>query len=145
MGIGPTLVKRKLITQEQLDSALAARKNPADRIEKVLVDMGFVTEREVLEVIGEQLHIPVVDLNESIIDKALLKTIPSKIVHRYHLVPIDKVNGTIRVATANAFDLYAFDELRMITGSRIEPVLAPSADISRIIKQFFGEIGRAHV
>jgi general secretion pathway protein E/type IV pilus assembly protein PilB len=141
VGIGPTLVKRKLITQEQLDSALAARKNPADRIEKILVDMGFVTERAVLEVIGEQLHIPVLDLNESIIDKALLKTIPSKIVHRYHLVPIDKVNGTIRVATSNAFDLYAFDELRMITGSRIEPVLAPSTDISRVIKQFFGVAG----
>ncbi len=141
MGIGPTLIKRKLITQEQLDSALAARKNPADRIEKLLVDMGFVTEREVLLVIGDQLHIPVMDLNESIIDKALLKTIPSKIVHRYQLVPIDRVNGAIRVATANAFDLYAFDELRMITGCRIEPVLAPSADISRIIKQFFGVAG----
>ncbi|UCG15515.1 MAG: type II/IV secretion system protein [Phycisphaerales bacterium] len=138
MGIGKTLVARKKITQEQLDSALAARRNPGERVEKLLVQMGFVTERDVLEIIGEQLHIPVVDLNEVEIDKELLKQIPETIVHRYNLLPIDRTDGTIRVATSNAFNLYAFDELRMITGSKIEPVLAAEADIVRVIKQYFG-------
>jgi len=141
VGIGQTLVARKKVTQEQLDTALAARKSPGDRIERLLVQMGFVTELDVLQIIGEQLHIPVVDLNDIKIDTALLKEVPSKIVHRYRLLPIDKSNGTIRVATANAFDLYAFDELRMITGSKIEPVLAPEADIQRFIKQYCGLAG----
>jgi type II secretion system protein E len=139
--IGKVLVDRNKITQEQLESALAARKSPGERIERILVDLGFANERDVLEIIGEQLQIPVVDLNEIKIDTELLKQIPSKIVHRYRLLPIDKHDGTIRVATANAFDLYAFDELRMLTGSKIEPVLAPAADIQRIIKQHYGVAG----
>ena len=95
-----------------------------------------------LEVIGEQLSIPVVDLSQVKINPTLLKLIPPKVVHRYRLIPISNENGTIRIATANAFDLYAFDELRMLTGTKVEPVLASEAEIQRAIKQFYGVGGQ---
>jgi len=86
--------------------------------------------------------IPVVDLAEIEIDQKLLKNFPTKAVHRYHLVPIEAHNGTITVATANPFDLYAFDELRMLTGAKIETVLATEEDIARVIKRHFGVGGQ---
>ncbi|HUU83214.1 MAG TPA: ATPase, T2SS/T4P/T4SS family [Phycisphaerae bacterium] len=138
MSLGDELVQRKKITPEQLAEARAARKGPHDRIERILIEKGYVKERDVLEIIGEQLSIPVVDLSKIKIDPELLKLIPSKVVHRYRLIPVGKANGTIRIATANAFDLYAFDELRMLTGSKVEPVLASEAEIQRAIKQHYG-------
>jgi general secretion pathway protein E/type IV pilus assembly protein PilB len=136
--MGDILVERKKITPDQLAEARAARKGPHDRVERILIEKGYVKERDVLEIIGEQLSIPVVDLSNIKIDPELLKLIPSKVVHRYRLIPISKANGTIRIATANAFDLYAFDELRMLTGSKVEPVLASEAEIQRAIKAFYG-------
>jgi len=142
MSLGEILVQRKKITREQLEEARNSRKGPHDRIERLLIQKGFVRERDVLEIIGEQLSIPVVDLASIKIDAALLKLIPPKVVHRYRMIPISKENGTIRIATANAFDLYAFDELRMLTGTKVEPVLASEAEIQRAIKQFYGVGGQ---
>jgi len=142
MSLGDILLKRKKITAEQLDEARRARKGPHDRIERILVQKGFVKERDVLEIIGEQLSIPVVDLSNIEIDPELLKLIPSKVVHRYRLIPIGTHNGTIRIATANAFDLYAFDELRMLTGTKVEPVLASEAEIQQAINRFYGVGGQ---
>ena len=114
-----------------------ARK-PNERIEHCLVRLGFIDERDYLEIYGEQLSIPLIDLTEVEIDQELLKLAPSKVVHRDRVIPIDRHNGSIRVATNNPFNLYAFDELRMLMGAKIETVLATSEEISRVIKQYYG-------
>lgn len=120
---------------------MAARK-PNERIEHCLVRLGFINERDFLEIYAEQLQIPVVELADVQIDTELLHQAPSKVVHRDRVIPIDRRNGTIRVATSNPFNLYAFDELRMLMGCKIETVLATSEEISRIIKQHFGVGGQ---
>ena len=142
MSIGEVLLERHKITGEQLAAALAARKHKHDRIERILIEMGHVKEIDVLEIIGEQLSMPVVDLATIEIDEDLLKEIPSKVVHKCRLVPTDRRNGTIRVATASPYDVYAIDELAMLTGCKIESVLALESDIQRIIKQHYGVGGK---
>lgn len=141
VSLGETLVQRQKINSTQLDQAKTACK-PAERIEQCLARLGFITERDYLEIYGEQLSIPVVDLSEIDIDPNLLKQAPSKVVHRDRVIPIDRHNGTIRVATNNPFNLYAFDELRMMMGAKIETVLATGEEISRVIKQHFGVGGQ---
>jgi len=141
VSVAEILLQREKITSTQLEQAMHARK-PSERVERCLARLGFINELDYLEVYGEQLALPLVDLSEIQIDPDLLKQIPSKAVHRYRLIPIDRHNGVIRVATANPFDLYAFDELRMLTGAKIEMVLAPEAEISRIIKQYYGVGGQ---
>jgi general secretion pathway protein E/type IV pilus assembly protein PilB len=135
--LGEVLVKRGLVTPTQLEQAQAARK-PSERIEQCLARLGHIREYDYLQVYSEQLAIPLVELSEIEIDKELLQQTPSKLVHRDRVIPIDRHNGTIRVATNNPFNLYAFDELRMLMGCKIETVLATSEEISRIIKEHFG-------
>ncbi len=142
MSLKTLLVERGKVTEAQINEALEARKNPSDSLEKSLVELGFVTERDLIEIRGEQLSIPFVDLAEVEVDLDLLKVVPSKTVHRYKLFPVDRKNGAIRVATSNPFDLYAFDELRMLTGCRIDPVLATEEDIDRVIKHHYGVGGQ---
>ncbi len=142
MSFAKVLLQRGKITREQYEEAKASRKSPGERLERILIDKGYAEERDVLEIIGEQLSIPVVDLDEIEIDHELLELIPSRLVHRCSLFPIERKNGSIRVATSNPFDLYAFDELRMLTGTKIEPALATEVDIQRLIKQYYGVGGQ---
>ncbi len=142
MSLGEVLLQRKKITADQLEQALAARKGPHDRIERILIQLGFARERDILEIYGEQFELPVVDLAQVQIDANLLKQVPSRIVHRYRLVPIDRQNGTIRVAISNPFALEAQDELRMLTGARVDTVLATEAEIQRVIRQYYGVAGQ---
>jgi len=141
VSLGELLQQRKVITPAQLKQAKGARKS-SERIENCLVRLGFIHERDVLAIYSEQLSIPLVDLTTVPIDVDLLKQAPTKVVHRDRVIPIDRHDGTIRVATSNPFNLYAFDELRMLMGAKIETVLATSDEISRIIKQHFGVGGQ---
>jgi general secretion pathway protein E len=138
VSVGEILLEQGKITAEHLQSALAARKSPHDRIDRILVKMGFVDEREVLKVLGQQMSIPVIDLAEVKIDETLLKEMPAKLIHKRGLIPVQRVNGTLRVATADPYDITAFDDLRMQTGLKIEPVLASETEIQRLIRQHFG-------
>jgi general secretion pathway protein E/type IV pilus assembly protein PilB len=130
-------MERGIITAAQLEQGKSARK-PSERIEHCLFRLGIIEERDYLQIYSEQLSIPLMDLSEVAIDPALLQETPSKVVHRDRVIPIDRHNGTIRVATCNPFNLYAFDELRMLMGAKIETVLASSEEISRVIKEHFG-------
>lgn len=138
MSICDILLEKGKIKPDQLQAAMASRKNPHDRIDRILVQMGYVKEDDILAVLSEQLAIPVIDLSEVAIDVNLLKEMPSRLIHRRRLVPISKTNGTLRVATCDPFDLYAFEELRMMTGLQVETVLASEQDINRVIKKYLG-------
>ncbi|MCG3136677.1 MAG: Type II secretion system protein E [Phycisphaerae bacterium] len=138
MGLGEVLLQRGKISTEQLEAARSAALGPDEPIEKALVRMGFVDELSVLEVLGEQLSLPLVDLSNLTIDPTLFKQVPAKLVHRYGFLPIAIHNGTITVATSKPYDMQAIDNLRMATHKRIEIALAPEAEINRLIKQHYG-------
>jgi general secretion pathway protein E/type IV pilus assembly protein PilB len=139
--LGNLLVKQGKVTQDQLEQATEAQRDPSERVEKILVRMGFVTEHSVLETLSEMVHMPVVDLNTVEIDVEQLKMMPKKLIHRRKLIPIARHNGTLRVATNDPFDIYAFDELRMLTGLDITPVLSTESEINAVIKKHFGLAG----
>ena len=138
MSIGEILLEQGKITADHLQMALAARKSPTDRLDRILVRMGVVDEASVLKILGEQMSIAVVDLSEIQIDVELLREMPTRLIHRRGLIPIEKTEDTLRVATADPYDITAFDELRMLTGLKIEPVLAGESEIKRLITQHFG-------
>ena len=62
MSLKALLIERGMVTEEQVAKALESRKSPADSLEKTLMELGFVSERELIELRGEQLSIPFVDL-----------------------------------------------------------------------------------
>jgi len=138
VSVGEVLLEKGKITPEQLQAALAARKGSGDRLERILVRMGFVDEREVLEILGEMFSMPVVDLNEVEVDVELLKKV-AKLVHKRGLVPLRaNGDGMLPVATSDPYDVYGMDELRMETGQTVKPVLASEADIQQVIRTYFG-------
>jgi type II secretion system protein E len=138
MSITEMLLEKGLISPEQLAEALDLHKKEGLRIDRALVQLGHVSEETLLGVMGEQLSIPTVDLTAVSIDVETLRSLPAKLVYRKHLVPVSRTNGTLTVATCDPFDLYAFDELQLLTGLEIKPVLAPQSEIDKIIKANYG-------
>ncbi len=138
MSIVETLLEKGLITPAHLQEAMDLRKKEGVRLDRALVKLGHVPEETLLKVMSEQLAIPLVDLSTITIDTEILRSLPPKLVYRKNLVPISRENGTLTVATSDPFDLYAFDELRLLTGLAIQPVLATEEMISKVIKTHYG-------
>src|SRR4051794_4687424 len=137
MEAGSILVKRGLLSAQQLDQLRLDRPD-AMRLDVAAVDLGLVSEEAALKALGDEVGIPFVDLELQKIDLNLLRGFPLKLIHRHSVFPIERVNGTLRVATSDPFDLYPLDELSATTGLTIEPVLAQREQIARHIKAHLG-------
>src|SRR5262245_51213154 len=137
MEAGAILVKRGLLSPQQLNQ-LRLDRPEATRLDVAAVDLGLVSEEAALKALGDEVGIPFVDLEQQKIDLSLLRGFPLKLIHRHSLFPLERQNGTLRVATSDPFDLYPLDELSATTGLTIEPVLCQREQIARHIKAHLG-------
>ncbi len=136
MPVGDALVAKGLITPEQL--AHASSSANGERIDQVLVRSGLVSERDMLGVYSDYFAMQVVQLAEGDIDPAVVQLVPSAYVHKYNVVPVCRSGKVIRVATSDPYDIYALDVLRAQIDLPVEPVLATSAEIHKMIRAFYG-------
>lgn len=138
MPVSEALLVKGLITPEQLEEAEELKSSPGERIDQVLMRTGLVSERDMLQVFSEQVQMEVVELNESDVDRDLLKLVPSRIVHKHSIIPVSRNGRSIRVATSDPFNMYAIDDLRAAINMPVETVLASKTDIHKLIKIFYG-------
>ena len=131
-------MEKGLISADHLAEAMALKKKEGVRLDRALVRLGCVSEEAVLRIIGEQMGMPMVDLDSVQIDVETLRSLPAKLVYRKHMVPLTRNNGSLTVVTCDPFDLYALDEIRLLTGMEVKPALATEADITRVIKTYYG-------
>lgn len=141
MGLGTILVERGLITEGELDEAIREQKRTGERLDHVLVRLGHVDAEGVLEAIGRQFDMPIVDLSEIEVDDQTLRILPSRLVFKQLCVPIRRTGNTLQVATCDPFELSAFDELRLLTGLGVELVLADERDLRKFIRAHYGVAG----
>ena len=137
--LGTLLVEEGTITQEQLDTALAEQRRIGHtrRIGEILVGMRYISEPNLLRALSQQLDCPIVDLTHEPPDPAAVEIVPSEFALRHQLVPLHKNNGCLTVAMADPLDINAIDDMRLLTGLDIAPMLASPADIRRQGEQFY--------
>ena len=138
MGIGTVLLDRGVISREQLEAALEQQRATGERLDRVLVRSGVVSAEQVLQTIGDQFHLDVVDLDAVTVESKVLQILPAGLVHKQRCVPIRRENGTLTVATSDPFELSVLDELRLLTGHSIELVLADEEGLQRFIRANYG-------
>ena len=137
-GYAEVLVEKGLVSVEDIDSAQRLHEDKGLRLDQALIENGAITERAFLEVMAERFDFEIVDLpNEEIEDDAI-RSLPSRFVYRNHLAPISCKDGKLKVATSDPFDLYIFDEIKLLTNLEVNPVLAPKDEIDKIIKDHYG-------
>ena len=98
MGIGTILIERGLISEDQLDEAIREQKRTGERLDHVLVRLEHVAQDVVLEAIGRQLDMAIVDLAEIDVDDETLRTLPSRLVFKKLCVPISRTETTLQIA-----------------------------------------------
>jgi type IV pilus assembly protein PilB len=135
--VGEIFVTTGLITQEQLQLAIEKQmqlKTP-EKIGNVLVSMGLITERDQVRCLGEQWSVPYVDLTDMTIESTILRKVNQELARRFKVVPVEIKSGKLLLAMKNPLDIFAIDEIRLITGMEVEPLIATEEDIINAIAQ----------
>lgn len=138
MRIGDLLVESGVLSSEQLEQALTEQKELKMRLGDVLLTRGYITEQQLIEILEFQLGIPHVQLYRQTIDPRIVNSIPRRIAEQHQLLPFRMDNNKLVVAMADPLDYYAIDEIQMVTGLQVTPVLASKDEVSRAIKRHYG-------
>lgn len=135
--LGELLVDAGIIDAEQLKTALEKQRQEGKRLGDVLVGMGALSEHILTSMIAEQLHVEKIDLINTYIDADVARLIPVEVAKRYILIPVYERGGKLHVAMADPRNMYALDDLRLITQKSIYPVLASRTEIEKAIEVYF--------
>ncbi len=138
MRITDRLVEQGLLTREQLAEVERLQRAEGLRLDRAIVRLGFLGERQLLAEIAAHLGLPVVDLAELPIAPEVLRQLPAKLVFRKRLIPVSAADGVIEVALSDPFDMGALDDVRLLTGLAVRPLLAVTDDVDQLIKTHYG-------
>jgi len=138
MGLDSVLIEHGLVTPEQLAEARSEAEASGERLDRVVARLGFASGEQILEALGDRFHLSIVDLSSVAPDAEALGAVPARLAYRLHCVPIDRNDGALTVATSNPFDLSAIDELSLIAGRPVRPVLADDDELRRFIREHYG-------
>lgn len=136
--IGDLLVETGLLTEAHLMEALEEQKRSSQRLGDVLLSKGFITEQQLIEVLEFQLGIPHVQLYRQSIDQRAVNLISYKLAEEYTVLPLRTEGQKLIVAMVDPLDYYAIEELRLVTGFRIEPTIASREEMKRMIQRYYG-------
>ena len=138
--IGQYLVEKKLITEAQLQEVLAKQKEQKGKIfGDVIIEMGYVTDVQFAEVLAERLNIQYIDLDNTPLSHDVVMKIPETAARKYNVIAVEKMGKRLTVATNDPINFYVFEDLRVITGCSVSPVLATKAAINRAIGKIYSE------
>jgi type IV pilus assembly protein PilB len=136
--LGEILLQAGLITQEQLEEALLEQSRRRERLGKVLVDKGLLTENQIIELLAEQLGVLSVQLNPVMVDPEVATALPAHLAKRYAVLPLSRKGNRIVLAMADPLNILAIDDVSLLTGCEVEPVVARESVIRQTIDQVFG-------
>ena len=136
--LGEILVKEKLIAQDQLQQALEHQKKSGGRLGAALVKLGFISDEEITGVLSRQYGVPAINLSFYQVDPAVIKLVPQETAVRYQIVPLSRVGSTLTIAMADPTNVFAMDDIKFMTGLKVEPVVASENAILEAIDKFYG-------
>jgi len=129
--LGQLLLRRGILSEEQLNNALAFQKGCEVRklLGEVLVELGYVDDRGVLETLAEAYGIPFASDTARLADPKVIELLPRDFLEEHGVLPMFLVRGVLTVAVSEPANLYLIEEIERRTGHRTQIVAATASDI----------------
>ena len=134
LRLGEVLVKEGLVTDEQIETALATQKqSKGKRLGEVLVDLRIVDEVTIVRTLAKRLDLSFVDINQIEVAEAALKELPSHVIRDHNVVPVASDQESITVAFGDPLSVDAVNAVRFACQKRLVEVVAAPSQISRFV------------
>ncbi len=132
------LLKKGYVKREQLDEAKKVKEQTKERdLGRVLVQLGIVGEREVMEGKAQEMGHPFVDLDRVTVESSALNVVPERLVKLHNIMPVKKEGNNLWLAMSNINDIRAQDDVRVASGCKVIPVMAVPGAIEDTIRKHY--------
>ncbi|TMH22094.1 MAG: MSHA biogenesis protein MshE, partial [Betaproteobacteria bacterium] len=137
MRLGDVLVAQKLITIEQLRTALEAQTRRGRRLGRLLVELGYLDDEQVAQALARQLQLRYVDLAQHNFNPEIVQKLPESVARRFRAVPLEVRGNTMLIAMADPTDLFAYDELTRILKRDVQVAVVAEGQLLKALDQVY--------
>ena len=131
-------LSRSSAVEEQFIESLKKKSVNHSEMMQALLERGHVSEEELAGIFGKELGLEVINnLSDYKISKEILDLVPQKICEKNLIIPLVKIDKTLVVVFANPSDMNLRDNLFLITGHKIQPVVATRTAIKEAFRKYF--------
>ena len=139
-NLGNILLDQNLINEKALSEALAIQKTKGGKLGKILVQLGHLTELEMLRGISLKFGLPFEQKIDFQLDKDIIQKIPFQFCKQYNLVPFAQKNGQLRVAVSDPLQIHLLDDVRLLCNQEVEPVICTEDTILEAIHFIYHQV-----
>jgi hypothetical protein len=138
LKLGELLLKEKMITPVQLEEALKNQVIYGIRLGSSLVEMGYVDEEDLSQLLSRKLGVPSVGRKElATVSKKLINSFPAILVKTHHVVPLKLEGNRLCLAMTDPTDFKAIDDVGFVTGHVVVPYIAPDVQMSWALAHYY--------
>jgi MSHA biogenesis protein MshE len=135
--LGEILVQQKLLSEEQLQFALAEQKRTGRKLGRVFVENGFVSEEQISGALAKQLDIPYINLKFFNITADLVRLMPESQARRFRAIVLEDRGPVLLVGMADPTDLNAYDELARILRRSIALAVVNEGELLAVVDRIY--------
>jgi type IV pilus assembly protein PilB len=131
------LMARDLVTEEQLEEARQIAAERGRSLGRVLIELDYLREGDLVAILAEQLGLEFVDLSETQIDPSVLSFVPELLARKHNCIPvrIDADDGRLVIAMADPANVVAVDDIRALSKKEVRTIVATKADVQNAINR----------
>ncbi len=137
------VAERTTLTDELAQSVLDEQQQTGKPVREILVDMGLLTEDQLLELFADYLGTRVINLPATDVAPDVVHCVPASVARMYNVVPVETPPNSVVLATANLVNPEVMDELMFVLTRDVSFVMAREEDIQTFINQFYGDDSEA--
>jgi MSHA biogenesis protein MshE len=139
--LGEILVQQKLLSEDQLNQALADQKRTGRKLGRVFVESGFVTEEQISGALARQLGIPYLNLKFYNINQDVVRLLPETQARRFRALVLEDRGETVLVGVSDPTDLFAYDEIARLLKKGVELAVVNETEVLQAIDRIYRRTG----
>ena len=133
--LGEILVENGLLNSEQLAQAVNEQQQTHEKIGKILVRSGFISDEQLMEALEFSLGIPRVRISQLDINPEVVKMLPTTMLSKHKILPLSINQGRMTLIMSDPLNYHAIDDVRILTGMDVVPVMASEREMESAIQQ----------
>jgi len=127
------LVRGELLTREDADDCFEQAESDKKSFAEIAIASGKVEEKSIIGALAEDVGLCPIDLDKVTIADESLQLLPQDLARYYHVVPISCIGKILTIAVADPFDVVNLDDVKIVTGCELRPVVSTAPAIARAI------------
>ena len=131
-------MEERLLTEEQLNKALAEQSKAGLKLGQFLMRQGIISENQIVDILGRQLKLRKYHPDNYPFDMELAQLIPIDYAQKYQVAPLIKKGRLLTVAMNDPLDINALDTIEMLTNNEVEAVVCTEKELNQLISSLYG-------